>query len=256
MGYFPVIIILIVLLVVGAIFINAFQQHKEKAEAEKRNELAKQKMIIDETENLIVATSTFPISKKLISIMHQRVLNALKLMNELNPKAKDITQRINDAAEQVKTIDVDTPPPSADSFNLPDNEKQIIVYIQGVKKLRQFLRIENSKGKIEGAVFQQEDKLLELLQLRINIETLTKRADAAMSTNMLGSARQYLEKAITALNSSSQQDEFIVSRRKELEHKLKVIQDNLKNTNSLDVKRKQEEEKDDLDELFAPKKKW
>jgi flagellar basal body-associated protein FliL len=256
MSYFPVIIVLIVLLIVGAIFINAFQQHKEKAEAEKRNELAKQKLIIDETEDLIVATSQFPISKRIMSIMHQRVLNSLKLMNELNPKAKDIAQRISDAAEQVKTIDVDTPPPSADSFQLPENEKQIIVYIQGVKKLRQFLRIENSKGKVETAVFQREDKLLELLQLRINIETLTKRADAAMSTNMLGSARQYLEKAIAAMSSSSQQDEFITKRRAELEHKLKAIQDNLRNSNSQDVKKRQEEEKDELDELFAPKKKW
>jgi hypothetical protein len=188
--------------------------------------------------------------------MHQRVLNALKLMNELNPKAKDIAQRISDSTEQVKTIDVDSPPPSAESFQLPENEKQIIVYIQGVKKLRQFLRIENSKGKVEGAVFQKEDKLLELLQLRINIETLTKRAEAAMSSNMLGSARQYLEKAIAALSSSSQQDEFIVSRRNELEHKLKIIQDNLRNSNSQDVKKRMEEEKDELDELFAPKKKW
>lgn len=256
MSYFPVIIVLIVLLIVGAIFINAYQQHKEKAEAEKRNELAKQKLIIDETEDLILATAQFPVSKRIMSIMHQRVLNALKLMNELNPKAKDIAQRISDAADQVKTIDVDAPAPSADSFRLPENEKQIIVYIQGVKKLRQFLRIENSKGKVEAAVFHIEDKLLELLQLRINIETLTKRAEAAMSSNMLGSARQYLEKAIAALNASSQQDEFIVTRRAELEEKLRVIQDNLRNSNSQDVKKRQEEEKDELDELFAPKKKW
>jgi hypothetical protein len=256
MSYFPVIIILIVLLIVGAIFINAYQQHKEKQEAEKRNEHAKQKMIIDETEDLIVATSQFPISKQLVSIMHQRVLNALRIMNELNPKAKDIAQRIKDAAEQVKAIDVDTPPPGVDSFQLPENEKQIIVYIQGVKKLRQFLRIENSKGKVDGTVFQKEDKALELLQLRINIETLIRRADSAMSTNMLGSARQYLEKAIGALNSTSQQDEFIVQRRNELEHKLKIIQDNLRNSNSQDVKKRLEEEKDELDELFAPKKKW
>ncbi len=256
MSMFAVIIILIVLLVVGAIFINAFQQHKEKQEAEKRQELAKQKLIVDETEDLLMATAQFPISKQIVAIMHTRVHNALKIMHELNPGAKDIAQRINDLAEKVKTINVDDPAPSADAFQLPENEKQIIVYIQGVKKLRQFLRMENSKGKVETQIFAKEDKLLENLQLRINIETLNRRADAAMNSNMLGSARQYLEKALGALNSTSQQDEFIVQRKQELEHKLKVIQDNLRNSNSQDVKKKQEEEKDELDELFAPKKKW
>ena len=61
-----------------AIVVNAMQQHKEKMEAEKRTEIAKQKSIIDETENVLMASETIPVSQKLVYILHQRVQNALK----------------------------------------------------------------------------------------------------------------------------------------------------------------------------------
>jgi hypothetical protein len=37
---------------------------------------------------------------------------------------------------------------------------------------------------------------------------------------------------------------------------LSEIQNNLKSVNAQDRAKKQEEERDELDELFAPKKKW
>ena len=49
---FTIVIVLIVVLVLMAIGANAVQQHKERQQAEKRAELAKQKAIIDETEDV------------------------------------------------------------------------------------------------------------------------------------------------------------------------------------------------------------
>ena len=51
------VITLIVTLIVLAIMVNAIQQHKEKVEAERRTEVAKQKSVIDETENVLMAAS-------------------------------------------------------------------------------------------------------------------------------------------------------------------------------------------------------
>ncbi|MEC7453086.1 MAG: hypothetical protein VX866_11175, partial [Pseudomonadota bacterium] len=75
-------------------------------------------------------------------------------------------------------------------------------------------------------------------------------------TNMLGSARQYFEKAVTALENQVQPDEFCQTRLDWLKQQLQEIQENLKNVNAQDRARKKEQERDELDELFAPKKKW
>jgi type II secretory pathway predicted ATPase ExeA len=83
-----------------------------------------------------------------------------------------------------------------------------------------------------------------------------RRGKMAMNNNMTGSARQYFEKALTTLDNQSYTDEYITTRRAELESMLEKITQELKSANASSVKKKLEEEKDDLDELFAPKKKW
>ena len=145
---------------------------------------------------------------------------------------------------------------SMNDFTLPDNDKMIIQYIQSVKKLRIMLRSEHSKGQIDSKVFADEDKQLERLQVKVNVETLIKRGRAALQTNMLGSARQYFEKAKAALESQNPQDDYSTSKLAALNEWLNEIQNNLKSVNEKDRVRKQEEERDELDELFAPKKKW
>lgn len=253
---FPIIIILIVSLVVVAIVVNALQQHREKVEAERRTEIAKQKSVIDETENVLMTIDTIPVSQRLIAILHTRVLNALKVIFELNPSIPEIRQRIKESQERVKTININAQSPSPESFSMPESDKLVIQYIQAVKKFRVLLRSEHAKGKVDTPTFTQEDRTLASLQLRINVETLAKRGNAALQSNMLGSARQYFEKAIAALESQTQPDPYNIERKGELESQLKTIQDNLKNVNAQDRAKKQEEERDELDELFAPKKKW
>lgn len=251
---FTTIIILIVTLIVLAILINAIQQHKERAEAERRAEIAKQKAIIDETENVLATATKVPISPRLAYVLHKRILDALKVIAEFH-STPDVRQRITDVTERVGAIDNDSNEVN-ENINLPDNDKQIIYCIQGLKKLRVLLRAEHSKGKVDTTVFTEEDKRLDKMQLRVNVDTLARRADTAMKTQMMGSARQYIEKAIAALTNFPADDDYITEKKKALNERLNEIQENLRNSNAKDTARRIEEEKDDLDLLFAPKKKW
>jgi len=250
---YVIIIVLIVFLLVAAIFINAVQQHRAKVDSERRAELAKQKNIIDETENVIMACANMPISQRVMQILDERILNALKVINE-HASTSDIRQRINDTQQKLNASSGDFG--TSGDFVLPDNDKLIIQYIQAVKKLRILLRSEHSKGKVASKVFVEEDKQLERLQIKVNVETLIRRGRAAHQSNMLGSARQYYEKAKSALENQSQQDDYSHSRLATLQEWLSEIQNNLKSVNAQDRAKKQEEERDELDELFAPKKKW
>lgn len=250
-----IVIALIILLVIGAIVVNAMQQHKEKQEAERRAQLTKYKAIIEETEEVLMNSANVPISPNLMTVLHKRIHEALKSMLELNPNAKEVKTRLLQSQERIDSADPNAPA-QEENINMPDNDNQIISMVQGIKKLRIVLRSEHSKGNVDSQIFMSEDRRLESIQLRINVESQARRGVKAKNSNMLGSARQYFEKAMATLENQSYTDEFITSKKAEIEQYLEEITVELKSANAKDAKNREAEEQDDLDILFAPKKKW
>ena len=83
-----------------------------------------------------------------------------------------------------------------------------------------------------------------------------QRGAAALRNNMMGSARQYYEKAKIALEKQNAADDYSRARLANISQQLMTIQDSLREANQQDMKKRKEAERDELDELFAPKKKW
>lgn len=252
---YTIIIILIAVLIVCGITATAIQQHNEKKASEKREEVSKHRTIFEETEEAIVAASQMPISQVLIAILRKRSLNCLIAINE-HSHSQDLVSKIETVKQAIKKIDLDQAVPDQNNFTLPSSDKVIIKYIQAVKKLRQILRSENSKGNVSSKLFTQQDKALESLQLRVNVETLHKRANDALSTNMAGSARQYVEKAILALEKHRPQNEYTTQKKAELETFKVGLESNVKDQNLQKLMEEKQKENGELDDLFAPKKKW
>lgn len=248
-----IIIMLIVALIVIALWVSAVQQHKEKQEAERRKELTKQKKIIEESEDVLLNSANIPMSENALRIIQRRIYDALNAMVQLSSTSKELKNRLKDAKDRL-TDPVEAN--NSEALALPDNDKQLISLIQGIKKLRTLLRSEHGKGKVDSQVFSLEDKRLEKLQVKINIESQIKRGISARSANMVGSARQYFEKAYATVTAAPYSDEYIIAKRSELEGYLEAISTELKASNATAVKKKTEQEQDDLDVLFAPKKKW
>lgn len=250
---FTIIVILIIALVIVAIIINAVQQHKLEEEANKRRELTKVKNIIDETENTLMSSSQLPVPMHMLAILNGRIHNALTIMGKLNPKAFDIQQRIDDAASKSHMPESEIPrlPPQ---FNLPDNDKIIVQFIQAIKRLRVLLRAENTKGRVSQHVYAALDSYFEKLQLKVNVETLSKRGQAAINSNMLGSARQYYEKCIKALEAQNNQDEYCTAKASEYRDKLAEIQHILLSEQQPSIENQKEH--DPMDEQFETKTKW
>jgi len=73
---------------------------------------------------------------------------------------------------------------------------------------------------------------------------------------MLGSARQYFEKALQTISDHGSTNEYTTTKKAEIVAKLEEIATELKSTNAKDRERKAKSEEDDLDMLFQPKKKW
>ncbi|MEH6395761.1 hypothetical protein [Pseudoalteromonas sp.] len=248
-----IIIMLIVALIVIALWVSAVQQHKEKQETERRKDLTKQKKIIEESEDVLLNSANIPMSENILRILQRRIHDALVTMVQLSPSSKELKNRLKEAKERLgNPLDAT----NSENLVLPDNDKQLISLIQGIKKLRAVLRSEHGKGKVDSQIFVAEDKRLEKLQLRINIESQIKRGISARSANMVGSARQYFEKAYATVSAVAYSDDYITGKRQELEGYLDAISTELKASNATALKKKAEQEQDDLDVLFAPKKKW
>lgn len=253
-----IIIGLVIALIVIVVIVNAIQQHKEKQEKERRAKAAKQKAIIDETEELILNLTHLPPNPKIALILNQRSLTAVKNMAQIMPEVKGIKNRINEMEARLNaSSELATSASGAEQkFVLPDNEQQLVVILQTIKKLRAMLKSEQSKGAIDPQAFMAEDQKLDVMQLKINVESLHKRGSQAHQKEMLGSARQYFEKALQTINDHPIQTEYGSTKKEELENQLEEITAALKNTNAADAAKKAKAEEDDLDMLFQPKKKW
>tara|TARA_B110000091_G_scaffold181894_1_gene199593 strand:- start:63 stop:833 length:771 start_codon:yes stop_codon:yes gene_type:complete len=254
----PIIIGLIITLIIIIVAANIIQQHREKLEAEIRAKIAKQKAIIDETEEIILNLTLLPHNAGVIEILNRRCLNAAKIIKQLKPKLKYINDRLAELDAQLKlSVELASNQVAPEeAFILPDNEQQLIKVLQCIKKLRSILKSEQTKGIIDAPTFMKHDHRLDAMQLKINIESLFKRGIQAFNKEMIGSARQYFQKALQTLINHPIKNEYIEIKETEINEKLKEISDMLKNNNTKDAERKAKSAEDDLDTLFQPKKKW
>lgn len=253
-----IIVGLLLALIIFVVVVSSIQQHKEKLEAEKRVKVAKQKAIIDESEELILNLANLPSNPTVVQILNRRSLNAAKAMQELMPDVKGIKNRVQELTSRLKAAEdlAANNPPQDEKFTLPDNEQQLVAILQCIKKLRVTLKSEQSKGALDAQTFTHEDNRLGAMQLKINIESLVKRGTQAYNKEMLGSARQYFEKALQTLANSPVKTDYIATRQAEIQEQLEEITNALKNTNAKDAAKKAKSEEDELDMLFQPKKKW
>ncbi|BCV37109.1 MULTISPECIES: hypothetical protein [Shewanella] len=255
----------LVLLLIGALLllvigINVIQQQKERVEAERRTELARQRAILDETEEVLSNTGMFPCSSQIVLVLYKRIQDAARIavtLSKANQKS-DYERRLTDLDALITNLQ-NSPQqtPAIESFRLPDNDRQVLVLVQTLKKLKAILRAEHNKGKVDPTVFSTEEGRIDSLQLRINVESMLSRARAASYMKQYGSSRQMVTKALGTLHTIKAQtpnDPFIARKVDEAKQLLDEIMGAQKMAQPSAPKTKSDE--DDIDVLFQPKKKW
>ncbi|WP_394228973.1 hypothetical protein [Shewanella colwelliana] len=256
---FTLVLILIGALLLLVIGINVIQQQKERAEAERRTEMARQRAIIDETETVLSSTGMFPCSTNIVLILYKRVQEALTLSVNLGGnQTADYQRRLADLNAQIETLQqAPKQAPTVEGFRLPDTDKQILTLVQVLKKLKAILRAEHNKGKIDPTIFAQEEARVDSLQLRINVDSMLSRARTASFMKQYGSSKQMVTKALSTLHTIkalTPNDPFI-SRKVE---EAKALLDEIMGAQKLSAPNapQQKNGEDDIDVLFQPKKKW
>ncbi|MGR5062646.1 DNA repair protein [Photobacterium sp. DNB22_13_2] len=250
----PLIIGLVSLLLILIVGYNIIIQYRHKLESAKQQELAKFIAIIDATEELISNAHHLPYSKELLVCLNKRVLFSLETMKETDPTDKSLPQRISNVAEQINQLQANYSQADVASFKVPSTDKQALGMLQLVKRLKNVVKSEHSKGRMPTQAFVTENARLEGIQLRINIENVIKRANEARVKKQLGTAKQLLKKGIDVLASNN--DDYANQAREKLQKMLKDIDSSQNMTHEQKRQQMLEKDQDEIDVLFQPKRKW
>ena len=190
---FYLVFILIGALLLLVIGINIIQQHKDRIETERRKELSLQRTILEETESILSNSAMLPYSNQIILVLYRRMNDALiaAVAVASDMQKGEYQRRQNDLVTQIDNLskNAEVAPP-LDNFHLPDNDRQVLLLVQSLKKLKAILRAENNKGKVDPNIFSQEEKRIDNLQLRINVDAMFSRARSAIGIKQYGSAKQ------------------------------------------------------------------
>ena len=255
----PLLFSLVGLLLFVLIGYNIIQQYKQKIEAEKRISIAKQRAVIVEVDELLLSATRMPFSKSLLLVLQNRIRNALKIMISTSPATPAIKEHLSNTDAQIQQIKTNYTPPDESVFRTPESDKEALALLQVTKKIRAVLRSEHAKGKINTEIFVAEDHRLEIMQLKINLENSIKRVVEAKSNEQFGSANQMINKLLKVLSSITDKDSYLERKQQLLVEYKAEIKSQMDNTNDQELramKEKEQEKKQDLDVLFADKKKW
>ncbi len=252
---FIIVAVLVVTLLLLIIGYNIMQQHKERVEAERKAEITRQKAIIEETEELISFSSKLPLSRSLLLILHNRNLMALKQLMNVSTNPGELRQRINDSENIVTNLDSANIDADVTNFSPPDNDKAAVQLIQAIKKMRLVLRAEHTRGRVDPTVFVREEKSLDRLQIVISVENAIRRALASKVMKQFPTAKEMLTKAEVMLRNQPK-DDYIVAKLADVERLLAELNAEAKLASASRMPNKKKDPADDLDVIFAPKKKW
>lgn len=249
------IIALVAILFVLVIGYNIMLQYRMKVETNKRQESTRHLAVIDATEDLIGNAHHLPYSRDLLVCLNQRILDALQAMFELDPKNKQLKSRITNMQTQIDQLKANYEGGDANSFKVPSSDKQAIIMLKLVKRLRETIRSEHNKGRFDTQGYVAENARLEQIQIRINIENVIKRANDSVLRGQAGTAKQLLKKGIDAL--ASKNDSYSSQAKEKLQGMLDDLDQKRQSKDAQDMMQREEKERNnDMDALFGEKKKW
>ncbi|MEZ8143115.1 DNA repair protein [Enterovibrio norvegicus FF-33] len=231
---------------------NIMAQQRQRVESSKRQEMAKYIAVIDATEELIGNAHNLPYSGTLLVCLNQKILDALKTMHDIDKTDRSLPQRISDVQAQINQIKQTYQNKESTSFRVPDSDREAISMLKLVKRLRAVIKAEHTKGRLPTQAFVSENSRLEQMQMKINIENVLKRVNDAKIKGQMGTAQQLLKKALDVVSSKS--DPYCQSAKESLSAMLEEVNTSL--SKGHEANRPKNDENKELDELFAPKKKW
>lgn len=249
----PLIVSLFLGLLIVVISFTTYSQNRQRKELLKKHEIVKLTSVIRSTEELISNLEFLPLSKDLLITLHKRNINALKELGQLDHSKKNFTaNRIENINQQLQTIEKDFVNSDISAFKIPQNDQEAVRVLKILRRVKTILKSEHAKGTIRPQSFVNEIKRIEYIKIRINLENVLKRSADSLLHHQPGTAIQLLQRGLVLIKDKN--DPLCNKYREKINTSLQQI----KYTATKEKNAAVEElnKKDELDELFQPKKKW
>lgn len=245
---------LVAVLFVLVLGYNVVIQYKIQEEQKRKQEIMRLSAVVNTTEELVGFAQNLPFSNHLYICLYTRMRDSLLNIQSIDPKNKEVSVRIDGIKGQIEHLQRAETETNDVRFRVPKSDKQAIILLKIVKRLKDTIRTEHNKGRFATQYYIAENKRLEQIQLRINVENAIKRSNDALAGGQHGTALQLIKRCMDLLNTKN--DDYSTQARE----KLQVILDRLENKrqtkNEEEIARMREKERDEMEEIFGEKKKW
>lgn len=236
-------------LIVMVIGYSAITQNQIRIDRAKKIESRKLSFIVNEIDQLLLNTSIIPFSKTLLICLQNRKLAALHGLLKINKKNHTVKQQIENCANQIEKIKQSNNDTEQRNLIAPHHsDEQDKNTLKLIKRLREIIKIEHKYGRISTSEFSQENQRLIQAQIIININNLYEHTKIFIENNQLQNAKQLLKKGISIISKHN------FEYAKKMTEKMISDLDEINKKQNNDIEKAKE--KDEIDELFQPKRKW
>jgi hypothetical protein len=242
-----------VLLIIAYMIYNDYQVQQE---IDKKLLISKQREVINETEDILLNVTQIPFSSKLVTILQNRILNALKQILSATPNSPVIRQRITDISEQIK-VSLSNPAPEP-PFSPPKDTTLAIRMIKVLRRLRKIIRIEFNRGRISQQDLLKEDRRLTSMIFKIQFSNLLRNIEECEMQKQYGTMDQLVISGLRSLKELASDDPWFKNVEDVLKEHRGFLSQQLADKHKQDAESDaaREKEHDEMDKIFGPKKKW
>lgn len=234
------------------IIINAVSQRREVLRAQRRQQAAKYKYRASETQDLLDGLKTLTLPNVVKQALVERILENLNTAKQIAPDYPNIDSSINFAQSELENIKNSTSDATSQLF-LPNSEGELRALTSRVKRLLQIFNTLYQRGRVDPQAYREHFPKLDLINLKLEIESRVKFGRIAEANRKQGTAKQHYIAAIERLSRTAEHKEYKAA----MMAKLQMLLDSMTPVQSetpAEPEAKKAENKEDTG--FQEKKKW
>lgn len=192
---FEIIVVLFVILLVVVIFAHGHLARIRAIEDANRRIINEQIRCIDEIDSLFLLENKIPITDSLRAFLQSSISRRVSTVLAIDPKnliAKQKLRNINTEKPMSLNSELMTDEEILTHFTLPVSQEGRKLFADGVRSFRNALRMEAKECPEKFAHAKKESGRLHFLQLRLVIDIMLERANAALINGSFSTTNELL----------------------------------------------------------------
>ncbi|MFT5808377.1 MAG: hypothetical protein ACI9LG_002683 [Moritella dasanensis] len=214
------ILIIVFLIVIFAII----RQVRQVMATKRRQVIAIQRKIIEETEDVLKYSTSLSFSKQIEILLLERIITSLKAILKVDPSHHKLKQYISDQHSKKISVKVST---YHNVFIEPNNEREAIDLVRHISALRKMLRQEHAQANISTMDCIAEEQKLERIRVKVRLCNALGRASTFFDEGKFHTAQKALKKVLESIEPLENKDEYIIEGLEQGHTLLRKVNDKL-----------------------------